>query len=109
MAIKTLAGLLISYDSEKLIDEMEGDLEEFGDFPIYAYVKVQADADIVTDWDFKQLDDKDDVLEPDPGEDERVWDTMLSTALEYVKLQDDPLKEDNEIQNTLKLSFKPLV
>lgn len=80
MAILDRSGNKVSYDSEDLIEELESDIKEFGDFKTLAYIKFQNGAKIYYDYQFndessKKLGGRYDTLNA-----ERL--------LDYLKLQD---------------------
>ena len=81
MAILDNDGQKVSYDSEELIEELERDIKEFGDFKAIGFIKFINGAKIYYDYQFndessRRLGGKFDTINA-----ERL--------LDYLKLQDD--------------------
>lgn len=83
MAILDNDGQKVSYDSEELIEELERDIKEFGDFKSIAFIKFINGAKIYYDY---QVDEK------SARELGGKFDTVnAERLLDYLKLQDSIL------------------
>lgn len=81
MAIIGKDGLKYSYDSHDLIQELEADIEEFGNETVRAYYKKQNGVKLYYDYQFHE----DDVI------DGRYDELDMKSLLQYLKAQNDPM------------------
>lgn len=54
MALTNNEGLLVSYECNDLIKELEEDMKELGDFKAYAYYKREKGVKLYVDYDFHE-------------------------------------------------------
>lgn len=81
MAIIGKDGMKYSYDSDDLIQELEADIEEFGNETVRSYYKKQNGVKLYYDYQFHE----DDVIGG------RYDELDMESLLQYLKMQNDPL------------------
>ena len=86
--------ITITYDSEELIEELERDIEEFGNIEMYAFVEEIGEREIITNYDF--------IVEEMPIKAEEVLEREKVIILQAKEIL-ERLKRQREIKEVIEV------